>query len=130
MIEEDDKFTGDEETIAEPPSAKFATIHYDPTLNDSFVDLFKPELDSERRYPHNLQRTHNQDDRQEVIVIQRKSFVPSSSAFRTSRNPISLGPNIGRVHLRTRSSGGAVGSSGPGSTRIRSLPFSPSAPNV
>ena len=136
MIGQDDPFLADEETIAEPASAaqsvKFATVPYDATLNDSYPDLFRSDLE-QRRSP-NPQRTPHQQNNEEAGVTQRESFLPSPRAFRTNINSTPRAPNIERLLLQTRrgASGGAIGrsrSSRPGNMRTGSLPISPTTPN-
>jgi len=126
-------FSGDEETIAEPTSAdseKFATMPYDPTLNDSYPDLSKPDLKKQSRHS---QRTPQLEANQEVEMIQRGSFLPSPSAFRTNSDSTSFGPNVERLLLRIRSAGDSVRkspSSEPGSMRIESLLNYPAPSNL
>ena len=131
VIGRDDKFVGDDETIAEPTSAQseeFATMPYDQSLGDSHPDSFSPA--SGQRRSRKPQRSPRRDDSQEVEVIRRESFLPSPNTFRANRNSNTtiLGPNIERLVLRTRSGGVAVGrlrSSGPGNTGR--LPISPNS---
>ena len=135
VIGQDDTFLADEETIAEPTSAqseKFATVPFDPTLDDSYPNVF--QSDSERRRSPTPQRTLHQRNNVEVEVKQPESFLPSPTAFRTNSNSTSRGFNIERLLLQTRNgaSGGAVGrsrSSRPGNMRTGNLPISPTAPN-
>ena len=94
VIGRDDKFVGDDKTIAGPTSAQseeFSMMIYDPSLDDSYPD--KP--DSERRQPRKPQRTPYRDDSQEIEVIRQYTF-------RTNSNSTFLGPNIERPPLRTR----------------------------
>src|SRR5258706_3442918 len=135
MIGQDDTFLADEETIAEPTSpqsVKFATVPYDPTLDDSYPGVFRPDLEH-RRSP-NPQRTPHQHNDEEAGVTQRSSFLPSPRSFRTNSNSTSRALNIERLLLQTRrgASGSAVGrsrGSGPGSMRTGNLPISPTTPN-
>ena len=132
VIGQDDKFSGDEETIAEPTSPRsdnFATVPYDPGLNDLYPDLFNPG--SERKPSRKPQRSHRRDDN-EVEPRRQESFLPSLNALRANSNSTLLGLNIERLLSRPRSGGGAIGRSrisGPGVMRMGSLPFSPAAPN-
>ena len=50
---------GDKETIAatSASSENFATVPYDPTLNGSYPELYRP--DSEQKYSRYSQRTHH-----------------------------------------------------------------------
>jgi len=135
VIGKDETYTADEETIAEPTSAqseKFATVPYDPTLEDPYPDLFKLEL--EQRQSRNPQRTPRRRNNEDIEVTQRGSFLPPPGAFRTNRNSTLLSPNIERLLLRTRSGvgPGTVGrsrSSRPDGMRTGNLPISPTAPN-
>ena len=137
MIGQDATGVADEETTAEPTSAqseKFATVPFDPTLDDSYPDPFRSA--SERRRSPNPQGTRHQRNNVEVEVVQPDSFLPSPTAFRTNGNSTPRGSNIERLLLRTRSGpsggGGAVGrarSSRPGNMRTGNLPISPTAPN-
>jgi hypothetical protein len=132
VIGRDDTFAADEETIAEPTSAqseKFATVPYDPTMDDSYPDLFRPS--SEQRIPRHPQSTPY---RHEAEVTQQESFLPSPRTFRANNNSTLHRPDIERLLLRTRSGagGGAVQrsrSSGPGGIRVGNLPISPTSPN-
>ena len=137
VIGQDDTFFADEETIAEPISAqseKFATVPYDPTLNDSHPDLFQP--DSEQNQSRNFQRTPHRHNIEEVEATQQGSFLPSPTAFRKNSNSTVPSTNIERLLLQTRrgASGGTVTvgrSRSPRSENMRTgnLPISPTAPN-
>lgn len=128
VIGQDDKFVENDGTITEPSSALsevFATMPYDPSLDDSYPEPFK--AGSERRQSRKLQWAPRRENNKEVEVIRRKSFLPSANTFRTNSNSTFLDPNIERVLLRTRSGGATVEglrSSGPRSMGMGSLPFS------
>ena len=127
VIGQDDKFVENDGTITGPSSALsevFATMPYDPSLDDSYPEPFK--AGSERRQSRKLQWARRENSK-EVEVIRRKSFLPSANTFRANSNSTFLDPNIERVLLRTRSGGATLEglrSSGPRSMGMGSLPFS------
>jgi hypothetical protein len=129
----------DEETIAERTSAqseKFATVPYDPTLDDSYPDLVQSDSEQgQSRNPQgNPQRMPHRHNNEKVEVTQQDSFLPSPKAFRKNSNSTLPSPDIERLLIRTRNgaSSGPVGRSrdpSSGKMRTGSLPISPTAPN-
>jgi len=135
VIGQDNTFSADEETISESTSAqpgKFATVPYDPTLDDPYPNLV--QSDSEQRQPYNPQRMPHRHNNEEVEVTQKESFLPSPTAFRKNSSTTLPHTNIERLLLRTRngaSSGAVRRSRSPrsGNARTGNLPISPTAPN-